>query len=320
MLNPAIVRLSCRDVLSAADLSPEDVVMVFATAARIKADITPVRRALDGSAVALLFEKPSLRTRVSFEVGVALLGGIPITLDHGSQRLGEREAVKDYARNLERWVRCIVARTYSHTTLRELARHADIPIVNALSDLEHPCQALADFFTLRERLGDLRRVNLAYIGDGNNVCHSLMLIAALTGAGITIITPEGHAPSDAITAMAHQIAARTDGRVVCTHDLSMAASHHAVYTDAWVSMGQADDDGRRRRALERYQVNREVMSLASRGLAHSALFMHCLPATRGQEVTDEVMDAPHSVVYDQAENRMHVQNALLLHLLVAGNA
>ena len=309
--------LNCTDVLSITDLSASEILRVFDTAESLTLNIAPHRKSLDGKAIALLFEKPSLRTRVSLEVGIATLGGIPITLDHGSQRLGQRESVKDYAKNLERWVRSIVARTYAHQTLVDLAASADIPIINALSDLEHPCQALADLLTLRQRLGDLHRVRLAYVGDGNNVCHSLMLACATLGSSITVITPRGHEPREAVATTARHLAGVSGSSVTLTHDIAGVESHHAVYTDAWISMGQDDADGSRLRALTPFQVNAEVMALASRRLEKPALFMHCLPATRGREVTDEVIDSAQSVVYDQAENRMHAQNALLLHLLAA---
>lgn len=315
MSSVSLSPLNCTDLLSITDLSTTEIMRLFETAEALTLNIAPFRRALDGKAVAMLFEKPSLRTRVSFEVGIAMLGGIAINLDQGSQRLGQREAVKDYARNLERWVRCIVARTYAHQTLVELAANADIPVINALSDLEHPCQALADMLTLRQRLGDLSRVRLAYVGDGNNVCHSLMLAAATLGASMTVITPPGHEPSEAITTRARHLAAVSGSQLMLTHDMALVEGHHAVYTDAWVSMGQDDAGGDRLRAFAPYQIDARVMSRASVGLEKAALFMHCLPATRGREVTDEVIDSPTSVVYDQAENRMHVQNALLLHML-----
>ena len=309
--------ISASDLVSIDDLSAGEVNELFDFAVALKADPASYTTILAGKAVILLFEKPSLRTRVSFEVGIAKLGGFPMYFDHTNPRIGVREAIKDYARNLERWVQCIVARTFEHATIEQLALHAGVPVVNALSDIEHPCQALADLFTMREHLGDLKNKRVAYVGDGNNVCHSLMLLCAKLGVDCTVITPPGYEPDAGIANHAGEIAGITGAAIVLTHDMDQVKGHHAVYTDKWVSMGQETHDGQAGKAssFTPYQVNAGVMKRAGDGIGRDAIFMHCLPATRGKEVTEEVMDSPASVVYDQAENRMHTQNALLCGLL-----
>lgn len=309
-----------RDLLTLANVSPRAVLELFATAAASKADVTPYRRVLDGKSFALLFEKPSLRTKMSFEVGIAKLGGHPIFMDHAAARLGARESVRDYAKNLERWVDGIVARVYLQTALEELADSARCPVINALSDRYHPCQALADLFTLFEQAGHdharLREMRLAYVGDGNNVCHSLMHAATLLGVHTTVITPKGFAPASDVTRECEAFAKAAGSTLLVTTDPAAIERHHAVYTDVWVSMGQpggVDEVTRRRKIFAKYQVSADLMARASSGLSTPSLFMHCLPAQRGLEVTDDVIDSPHSIVYDQAENRMHAQNALLIH-------
>ncbi|MBI2382290.1 MAG: ornithine carbamoyltransferase [Gammaproteobacteria bacterium] len=293
--------------LSVADLSREQVLEVFALAAELKQKAAPL---LAGKQAALLFEKPSLRTRVSFEAGLSRLGGHAIYLDHQAQRLGAREAVKDYAKNLERWVDVLVARVFSHKTLAELAAHSRIPVVNALSDQEHPCQALADFFTLAEQGLDLGSLKLAYVGDGNNVCQSLVLLAAIFGCQMTVVTPWGYEPDADLMLKAGDIAKASGAVIKLGHDTAMLAGHDAVYTDTWASMGQESEHDDRVRLFSALQVNEKLMQ--GQGLKY---FMHCLPAHRGEEVTDAVIDGPGSLVYEQAENRMHVQNALLALLL-----
>ena len=307
--------LGSKDLLSLASLAPREVAGLFETAAATKRCPAEHRRGLSGRSVIMLFEKPSLRTRVTFEVGPARMGGHAIHYDHSKERIGERESVRDYAKNLERWVDCVVARVFSHAVLEELARETRVPVVNALSDLHHPCQGLADYFTLAERVGGvggLRGFKLAYVGDGNNVCHSLMQGAALTGAELTVITPAGYEPSGAVLAECVELSRHhsTGGSVRVTTDTAEVRACRAVYTDTWVSMGQEGGAGRTR-AFEPYRVDEGLMAAAAPG----AWFMHCLPAHRGEEVADAVIDSAASVVYDQAENRMHVQNALLLHLL-----
>lgn len=310
------------DLLTLSNVSPRALVELFERAAAMKKEPRAFGSTLTGRAVALLFEKPSLRTKMSFEVGIAKMGGHPIFMDHGAQRLGARESVRDYAKNLERWVECIVARVYLQTVLEEMADTAVCPVINALSDRFHPCQALADLFTLYERAGHdagrLREMRIAYLGDGNNVCHSLMHAATLLGVGTTVITPKGYGPAADVVAECEQFARQAGSTLTITNDLNAATGHDAVYTDVWVSMGQSggvDEVTKRRKIFAGYQVSAEVIAAASRGRPRPAVFMHCLPAQRGLEVTDEVIDSAHSVVYDQAENRMHAQNALLSFML-----
>ncbi len=312
MMTERLAALRSKDLLSAAQLSRAEVLMVLETAASVKRDDRPWRGAFAGRAMVMLFEKPSLRTRVSFEVGFARLGGHAVFLDHQSSPIGKRESVGDYGRNLERWCDVLVARTFSHETILQLAASTSIPVINALSDLEHPCQALADAFTLTERHPDLRSVRLAYVGDGsNNVCHSLLLVAATAGFGLTVVAPPEYAPRAEVLRSAETLAQRSGAALRVTADTSAVAGHDAVYTDTWVSMGTESEAEGRRRALRPYRVDAALMARAGPG----ALFMHCLPAHRGEEVTDEVIDSPRSAVFDQAENRMHVQNAILLHML-----
>lgn len=311
--------LAGSDFLSLAALDFGQIEAVFDTAAATKADITPHRESLRGRTIILLFEKPSLRTRVTFEVGPSKMGAHVIYFDHGKERIGARESVKDYGKNLERWVDCIVARVYSQVVLDELADAAEIPVVNALSDTNHPCQGLADFFTLAERVGGARGLKgyrLAYVGDGNNVCASLMHGAGLLGLEMTVICPEGYAPEASVLEASRRFAAKSGGSIEISHDPAAVKGCQAVYTDTWVSMGDEAEKINRMAAFSRYRVDEKLMATAGRG----ALFMHCLPAHRGAEVTDGVIDSRRSVVYDQAENRMHVQNALLLHMLGATKA
>ncbi|HRQ72938.1 MAG TPA: ornithine carbamoyltransferase [Phycisphaerales bacterium] len=307
--------LAGRDFLSIADLSADEVLAVFETAAAMKADLAPFAGSLAGRSIITLFEKPSLRTRVTFEVGPTKLGAHVMYFDHSKERIGTRESVKDYARNLERWVDCIVARVFDHAVLTEMAEHAAVPVVNALSDREHPCQALADLFTLRERLGTLEGARLVFLGDGNNVCHSLMLLCAKLGVSFTAVTPRGFEPQFGVVRDALADARRTGATITLSHNPEAAAGHNAVYTDCWVSMGQDHQAALRDGAFTPYRADDDMMALASRGIPGGALFMHCLPAHRGEEVTDEVIDSPASIVYDQAENRMWTQNALLWRLL-----
>lgn len=308
--------LPTKDILTVAELSAEDVEDLFATAAAMKADAGAFRSTLAGRSAVMIFEKPSLRTRLSFEVGIARLGGHAVFYDHAKERIGERESIHDYARNLERWVDVLIARTFSHQVIERLGAFTRVPVINALSDEFHPCQALADLFTLRERLGPLEGRRIAYIGDGNNVCHSLMLLAATMGMRMTIVSPEGFRPREDVVLLAEQRASVAGGSVELTGDPRAVAGHDAVYTDAWTSMGQEHEAQQRRATFAPYRVDAELMRKAGAG----AFFMHCLPAHRGEEVTDEVIDSPNSIVFDQAENRMHTQNALLVHLLAGGGS
>jgi len=306
-------RLSVHDLVSEVGLTRGDVELIFGAAREIKSAPQRFARALAGKQLALIFEKPSLRTRVTFEVGMTSMGGFAVYLDHAKPRLGERESIPDVARNLDRWVDGIVARTFSHSAVEELAANASIPVINALSDLLHPCQALADFFTLAEKFGSTQGLKMAFIGDGNNVCHSLMLVAAKCGARVTVATPEGFEPNPQMVEEART--GRPDAVQVVRDPYQAVEGAHAVYTDVWASMGQEHLAHIRTQVFAPYRVTDDLMAAADR----SAVFMHCLPAHRGKEVTDSVMDSPRSIVFDQAENRLHVQKALLLLLIGNGS-
>ncbi|HUR36857.1 MAG TPA: ornithine carbamoyltransferase [Terriglobales bacterium] len=304
-----------RDLASIQDFSPAELQAVLDLAALVKARPADFRDALQGKQVVLFFEKPSLRTRLTFEAGIASLGGASFFVDQTRSRLDEREPLSDIAHNLERWVHAVVLRTFAHGTVTGMAEHASIPVVNALSDLEHPCQALADYLTLQERFGDLKKIRLAYVGDGNNVAHSLMLTAASLGSSISIATPKGYGPNPEVVVAALAIASATGAQIEITNDPVLAVTGaDAIYTDVWASMGQEDEAGERARIFAPFQVNDKLMSHAD----DAAFFMHCLPAHRGDEVTASVIDSPRSIVFDQAENRLHVQKAILLLLLGSG--
>jgi ornithine carbamoyltransferase len=304
----------CPDLVSTRDLGPQGVEAVLHLAELMKSRPSVFARALAGKQMVMFFEKPSLRTRLTFEAGMASLGGTTMFVDQSKSRLDEREQLSDIAHNLERWVDVIVLRTFSQETIRGMAQHASIPVINALSDVEHPCQALADYFTLVERFGELKDITLAYVGDGNNVAHSLLLTCACLGSSIRIATPKGYTCNAQIVADARKTARQTGARIEFLTDPHAAvAGVDAVYTDAWASMGQEQEASQRAEIFPPYQVNRALMAEA----APHAVFMHCLPAHRGEEVTDEVMDSEQSVIFDQAENRMHVQKAIL-YLLLGG--
>ena len=309
--------LSVGDLVADADLTHDDLKLLFDLSERVKARPGNYAHALRGKQLAMIFEKPSLRTRTTFEVGMTSLGGFAVYLEHTKPRLGEREAIKDVARNLERWVHGIVARTFAHESVLELAANATIPVINALTDLYHPCQALADCFTLHEKFGDLKGLKLAFVGDGNNVCHSLMVLGAKLGASVRVATPPGYEPKPEVVEAARAFAAETDASVETFHDpIRAVAGANAVYTDVWTSMGQEFAAHLRNQVFAPYRVTKDLMAVADPG----ALFMHCLPAHRGQEVTDEVIDSPQSVVYEQAENRLHAQKALMLLLMQDAHA
>jgi ornithine carbamoyltransferase len=300
------------DLRTGLEWGPSSVRELLHLAADIKARPDRYRGALAGRTLALIFEKPSLRTRVTFEVGIASLGGASVFLDHTVSRLGHRESIPDVARSLERWVHGIVARTFTQEAIDLLAEHASVPVINALSDRFHPCQAYADFFTLEERFGALRGLKIAYIGDGNNTCHSLLSAGARLGAHVRIATPSGYKPESSLVVEAKRVARETRGRIeLFTSPEEAAAGAHAIYSDVWTSMGQEGEASERMKAFSGYQVNEALFSLA----APDAAFMHCLPAHRGYEVTAEVIDSARSIVFDQAENRLHVQKAILLTLL-----
>jgi len=304
-----------RDLISIQDFLPKELACALELAASMKARPSDYRGTLVGKQIVLFFEKPSLRTRLTFEAGINSLGGVSFFVDQTLSRLGARESLSDVAHNLERWVDGVVLRTFAHETVTTMALHTSIPVINALSELEHPCQAMADMLTLQEHFGDLRNVRLAYVGDGNNMAHSLMLAAASLGATISVATPEGYEPSAEITNAAQDLAAISGGGVEVIHDpVEAVAGADAVYADVWASMGQESEAAERRNIFTPYQVNQNLFSYAAR----HAVFMHCLPAHRGDEVTEAVIDSPRSVVFDQAENRLHIQKAILVLLLEGG--
>jgi ornithine carbamoyltransferase len=293
-----------RHVLSDLDLSVEALTHLLDLAGQIKRTPARFAKSLSGRYLSLLFEKPSLRTRLTFELAIKQLGGDSVNY---AGPIGEREPIKDVARNLERWTQCIVARVFAQSTIEELAQWSHVPVINALSDRYHPCQILADMLTLRERFGRLDGLKLAFVGDGNNVANSLMLTAGRLGVHVAIATPPGYQPDAGIVAQAAEL-----GSITVTHDPAEALSGaDAVYTDVWTSMGQEAESVERQRLFAPYQVNSALLALAK----PDAIFMHCLPAKRGEEVTDEVMECPRSAVFDQAENRLHAQKALLAMLL-----
>jgi ornithine carbamoyltransferase len=301
-----------RDLLTGTELGTAQIREMFQLSADLKTHAVRYRGALAGRFLALIFEKPSLRTRTTFEIGMQSLGGGTVFLDHTTTRLGAREALCDVARNLERWVHGMVVRTFEQAVVDQLAEHAAIPVINGLTDRYHPCQALSDFFTLEEHFGSLRGLKIAYIGDGNNVCNSLLLTGARLGVHVRVATPAGYAPDPAIVAEARQAARESRGRIeILTSPLDAVAGVQAVYTDVWASMGQEEETAERAKIFAGYQVNDALLDAA----APNAVFLHCLPAHRGAEVSAALLDSPRSIVYDQAENRLHVQKALLLTLL-----
>jgi ornithine carbamoyltransferase len=301
-----------RDLISIHDLEPSEVLSLFDLTSVLKQKPASFRGLLAGKQMVMFFEKPSLRTRLTFEAGMDSLGGSTFFFDQTGNRLGERESLYDVAHNLERWIDLIVLRTFSHAVVEEIATYANVPVINALSELEHPCQALADFFTLQEHYGDLKKIHIAYVGDGNNMAHSLLLAGASVGAKVSIATPEKYGLNPVIVTMAKAIAAETKATLRIMNDPRKAvAGADAVYTDAWASMGQESESEERAAIFAPFQVNASLMQLAK----PNALFMHCLPAHRGQEVTDQVIDSVNSVVFDQAENRLHIQKAILVWLL-----
>jgi ornithine carbamoyltransferase len=305
--------LKGRDLLSVSDLNAEELAAILTTAAELKAETKQgiAHPHLAGKAVALLFEKPSLRTRLSFDVGMYQLGGRAFYLSPAEVGLNQRETVSDVARVISSMCDGIVARVFRHTHLQEMAEYASIPVINGLSDLEHPCQVLADLQTIQEHFGVITGLKMAYIGDGNNMTHSLMLGAALTGLNLTVISPPGYEPNEEITAQARRLA---NGRstIKAIHNLeSGVADADIIYTDVWTSMGQEEESAQRREIFRPYQVNETVVGQA----APHVLLLHCLPAHRGEEITEGALEGPNSAVFQQAENRLHAQKALLVHLL-----
>ena len=304
-----IMKTNASDLLRDLDLTDEELLHLLDLAAEVKHSPRDYARALDGKSIALLFEKPSLRTRLTFELAIKQLGGDALFVDGP---IGVREPLKDVARNLDRWVDGIIARVFKQGTVEGLAEWSSVPVINALSDLYHPCQALGDAQTLREHFGELKGRKVAFIGDGNNVAHSLMLTSLRLGADFAIGCPEGYTPDPDIVAQAEGLAAVSGASLVITHDTAQAlAGAHAVYTDVWASMGQEQELSERKKSFHAFQVDDELFAQAR----SDAIFMHCLPAKRGEEVTDSIMEHRRSMIFDQAENRLHAQKALLLMML-----
>ena len=301
-----------RHLISIHDLTAADVSQLFTLAADMKKKPQDYRTALAGKILAMIFEKSSTRTRVSFEAGMYQLGGVAQFLSSRDIQLGRGEPVFDTARVLSRYVNGIMARTFAHQTVLDLAAYATVPVINGLTDLLHPCQALADYFTMKEKFGDIRGMKLAYVGDGNNMAHSLMLGGPKVGVDVAIATPKGYSPNPTVAREAISDAGAAGTKLFVTHQFDEAVKGaHVVYTDVWASMGQEAEQERRVKDFAGWTVTKQVMALAHR----DALFMHCLPAHRGEEAAAHVVDGPQSVIYDEAENRLHVQKAILATLM-----
>jgi len=294
------------------DLTVEDYEDIIRTAITIKADIPKYYDIFRGRTAVLIFDKPSLRTRVTFEVAMNQFGGKSIYLAGREISLGKRESVADGARNLSRWIDVIIMRTFGHEIILELARHSDVPVINALTDLEHPCQALSCALTLTEHLGDIRGKRIVFVGDGNNVAHSLMLLAPLAGMDFTMCCPEGFEPDETITAEVHRLSDRMKTAFSIEHEpMESVKNADLIYSDVWVSMGQEHEAKTRSEQFRRFKVNRELMAAAG----EQCLVSHCLPAHRGEEIDSDVLDSPRSIAFDEAGNRLHVQKAILYKLL-----
>ena len=318
-------KLKGRHFLSMLDLSTEEILLVLDTARELKSgrgfaraeargsdsNDADGRLPLQGKTLAMIFQKPSLRTRVSFETGMTKLGGHAIYLSPSDVSLGKRETTEDIALVLSRYVDLIMARVFGHDIVEELARYATVPVINALSDFEHPCQALADLLTILERKERLEGVKACFIGDGNNVAHSLMFAAARVGMHMTIITPPGYEPKAEVVQRATQVGANTGSRIAVSNDLQAARGVDVLYTDVWASMGQEDQAAQRRQTFARYRIDAETMKLAD----SDAIILHCLPAHYGDEIDYATSRLPNSAIFDQAENRLHAQNALMIHLV-----
>ena len=301
-----------KDFISIRDFSPSDIQYLLTLGRQVKTHSATYSEALKRKTLAMIFEKPSLRTRVTFDVGIQQLGGFSIYLSPAEINLGKRESVYDVAKNLERMVQGIMIRTFAHEIVEQMAEYASIPVINGLTDFSHPCQALADYMTMWEAKGHLEGLKIAFVGDGNNVAHSLMFTGAQVGAHVWVATPPGFEPKGEAIHWATERCLETDATCHVTNDPREAvAAADVVYTDVWASMGQEAEKEKRRREFRRFQVNAELFGLAE----PDAIFLHCLPAHRGDEVTDEVIDSPRSLVFQQAENRLHVQKALMLELM-----
>jgi ornithine carbamoyltransferase len=301
-----------KDLISIKDLAAKEISDIFSLTDKLKKDKNKFAKALKGKTLGLIFQKPSNRTRVSFEVGCFQLGGNSLYLSPDEISLGVRESIADVAKTLSRYIDAIVLRTFEHNNCLEMARTATVPVINGLSDFSHPCQALADLYTVKEKLKSLKKITLAYIGDGNNVCNSLLFACAKLGVSINIGSPKGYEPVESVLKDAKAIA-KTSGSAINLFNNAKEAVKNAgvIYTDVWASMGQEEEAKERRKIFEGFQVNSDLLKSAE----EDALIMHCLPAHRGEEITSEVLDGKNSVVFDQAENRMHVQKAILIKLL-----
>jgi ornithine carbamoyltransferase len=312
-----VQQIQAPHLLADTDLTPQELRALITLASDVKKTPRDYATTLTGQSIALLFEKPSLRTRITFQLAIQQLGGFAVFQDHRDGRIGEREPAKDMARNLDRWVDAIVARTFTQDILERLAQWSSVPVINALSGKYHPCQAIADFQTLTERFGALDGFKMAFVGDGNNVCHSLMLCAARLGVSFSVATPPEYEPDAEVVSHARELAQSSGAKIELSFDAREAVSGvSAIYTDLWTSMGWEAETQQRRVAFADFQIDDDLMSRA----ASDAVFMHCLPASRGEEVTDSVMESPASVVFDQAENRLHAQKALLLMFLAEDSA
>ncbi len=306
--------LSSKDLLTVMSLSRKEIISLFDFAAKLKKAQKSGKphRLLEGKTLAMIFEKTSTRTRVSFEIGMYQLGGYALFLSHNDIQIGRGETISDTARVLSRYADGIMIRTFSHDKVIELARNADIPVINGLSDLFHPCQALSDLFTIYEREPGFAGRKLAYVGDGNNVAHSLMLCSAMLGMDIAVATPKNYQPDREVVSMAFRLCAESGSHVTVTTDIKMAVENaDYLYTDVWTSMGQEREAEKRRRVFRDYKITRALLSKCADGCR----VMHCLPAHRGEEIEDEVLDSDVAIVFDQAENRLHVQKALLCALM-----
>jgi ornithine carbamoyltransferase len=301
-----------KDFLTIRDFTREEILGTLKLASDMKANPENYASALKGKTLAMIFEKPSLRTRVTFDIGIQQLGGFSVCLLPMEISLGKRESVHDVAKNLERMVQGIMIRTFAHQIVVDMANHASVPVINALTDYSHPCQALADYLTIQEVKGYLKGLKLCFVGDGNNVAHSLMFAGARLGVHVTIACPQGYDPSPVALQHATEDARETGARIEVVHDASVGVKGaDAVYTDVWASMGQESESEKRKAIFQPFQVNKQLMAKANNG----AIFLHCLPAHRGDEVTDEVIDSSASVVFQEAENRLHVQKAVMYQLM-----
>jgi ornithine carbamoyltransferase len=301
-----------KDFLTIRDFSREEILTTFKLASDMKAHPENYSSALKGKTLAMIFEKPSLRTRVTFDVGIHQLGGFSVCLLPMEISLGKRESVHDVAKNLERMVQGIMIRTFAHQIVVDMAKYASVPVINALTDYSHPCQALADYLTVQEIKGELKGLKLCFVGDGNNVAHSLMFAGARLGVHVTVACPKGYEPNATALQHATEDAKATGARIEVVHDaLEGAKNADVIYTDVWASMGQESETEKRKAIFHPFQVNKQLMARTNPG----AIFMHCLPAHRGDEVTDDVIDSPASVVFQEAENRLHAQKAVMYQLM-----